>query len=188
MNTQKIKKSDLKVIYNSICKVWQKKLQEILLWSEGKEVEIPEELIQQGYKEANNDQKKLIEKYFKIETPKSIIDQIKNINDVYKILGIKRNLPYKTPKTKEEKCLNATYDLLNIAKAYNGDWIPNWGNSSQYKWSIYFSGGGSGLYSYCFVYYFRCYYPSGAHFSKKEYAEDSKIKFKDIWLDFFMIN
>lgn len=186
MNTQKIKKSDLKLIYNSICQDWQKKLQEILLWSEGKEVEISEELIQQGYKEANNDQKKLIEKYFKIETPKSIIDQIKDINSVYKILGVKRNLPYKTPKTKEEKCLNAIYDLLNIAKAYNGNWIPDWKNSNEYKWVIYFSGGGSGLD--CSYVNHGCSYPSGAHFSKKEYAEDSKVKFENIWLDFFMVN
>ena len=186
MNTQKIKKSDLKVIYNSVCEDWQKKLQEILLWSEGKEVEIPEELIQQGYKEANNDQKKLIEKYFKIETPKSIIDQIKDINSVYKILGVKRNLPYKTPKTKEEKCLNATYDLLNIAKAYNGDWVPDWKNSSQYKWFVSFSGDVSRLVSFCF--YHCCHCHSGAHFLKKEYAEDTRVKFKDIWLDFFMVN
>ena len=187
MNTnQKIKKSDLKVIYNSVCEGWQKKLQEILLWSEGKEVEISEKLIQQGYKEANDNQKKLIEKYFKIETPKNICDQITDISSVYNILSIKRNLPYKLEKTKEEKCLNATYDLLNIAKAYNKNWVTDWKNSNQYKWTIYFSGDDSGLGCLYFVGYF-CGYPSGAHFSKKEYAEDSKIKFKDIWLDFFMI-
>lgn len=183
--TQLIKKSDLKVIYDQICENWQKKLQEILLWSEGKEIEISEELIQQGYKEANNNQKKLIEKYFKIETSKDICQQITNISSVYRILGIKRNLPYKIAKTKEEKCLNATYDLMNIAKVYNGNWTPDWKNSNQYKWTIYFSGVGSGLV--CFYCYSYCCYPSGAHFSKKEYAEDSKIKFKDIWLDFFMI-
>lgn len=187
MNTQKIKKSDLKVIYSSVCENWQKKLQEILLWSEGKEVEISEELIQQGYKEANNDQKKLIEKYFKIETPKSIIDKIKDINSVYEILGVKRNLPYKNPKTKEEKCLNATYDLLNIAKAYNGDWVPDWKNSNEQKWYIYkyFSEGGFGLdvYFYCNG----CSYSSGLHLQKKEYCENIKVKFKNILEDYFMI-
>ncbi len=142
-------------------------------------------LIQQGYKEANDNQKKLIKKYFKIETLKNICEQITNINSVYSLLKQSRNLPYKSPKTKEEKCLNATYDLMNIAKAYNGNWTPDWKNSNQYKWTVFISGVDFALD--CLYYYSLCVYPSGAHFSKKEYAEDSKIKFKDIWLDFFMI-
>ena len=48
-NTQKIKKSDLKIIYSQICQGWQSTLNEYLLWSEGKYVELPNSLIEKGY-------------------------------------------------------------------------------------------------------------------------------------------
>lgn len=124
-HTQSIKKSDLKIIYSQICETWQKVLQEKLLWAEGKEVELEEDLILKGYNEANTEQKKLIKKYFKIETFESKIDQIKNIDSVCKILNVKYTPPYKTPKTKEELAINAQYTLFLICKAYNGNWIPD---------------------------------------------------------------
>lgn len=185
----KIKKKDLKEIYDSIstsCQ-WRKKIENLIMWSDCSSVEVDKTLIEQGYKEANSEQKKLIEKYFKIETPKNICEQITDINSVYSLLKQNRNLPYKSPKTKEEKCLNATYDFLNICKAYNKGWIANIKNDYQRKYYIYkyFSG--------CSFSWFVRYGCSSAHCSlglhleKEAYAKDIIKKFPNILDEYFMV-
>ncbi len=140
MSTQKIKKSDLKIIYNSICESWQNKLKDIILWSEGNYVELEESLILQGYKEANADQKQLIEKYFKIVIAKPITERVKTFDDVLNIAGltIEEVIPYKNPKNKKQKSLNAFAKLQLIEEVLNEGWKPIWEDRSQYKYYPYF--------------------------------------------------
>lgn len=184
----KIKKSDLKLIFDSVCEGWQKKLTNILLWSEGKEVEISDELLQQGYKEANADQKKLIEKYFKIEKPQDICEKIQTWADVLKINQIKT---YKdlipNAKSKEEKSINAFNKFLLVCKAYNGGWEADIKNTSQNKYYIYryFSGGVLCFVVYCGYYY--AYFSLGLHLKEEKYAKDIIKKFPEILTDYFMI-
>lgn len=186
--THKIKKSELKVIFDNVCQDWQKKLTNILLWAEGKDVEISDEILQQGYKEANADQKKLIEKYFKIEKPQDICDKIQTWNDVLKINNLKT---YKdlipNAKTKEEKSINDFNKFLLICKAYNNGWEADIKNTSQNIYYIYryFS---DGVLSFGVSRYFSyARYSLGLHLKEEKYAKDIIKKFPDILIDYFMI-
>ena len=67
--TQKIKRSELKVIYDSVCQNWQNKIKEELLWNSNDIIKIKEDIILQMYNEVTLEQKKLIEKYFVINNP-----------------------------------------------------------------------------------------------------------------------
>jgi len=186
--TQEISKKDLKVVYSQICESWQNKLKDIILWSEGNKVEISQELIESGYKEANTEQKKLIEKYFKISKPEDICSRIQDWDDILEINEIDNYKdPILKPKTKEEKSINALSRMFLIAKAYNGDWISDWKNTKEYKWFPYknYSGGSYSLAAHCWVW--DCGVPSGAYLKEKKYCEDIIRKFKDVIDDYFMI-
>lgn len=138
MNTQKIKKSDLKIIYDSVCQDWQKTLQDLILWSEGIEVEISNDLIEKGYNQANDSQKKLIEKYFKIENL-DILSKIKDFKDILKLSGkTLKDLPYQKPITENQVKLNALFKIQLIEEIVNGGWKPDWSNSNEYKYYIWF--------------------------------------------------
>lgn len=189
--TQRIKKSDLRQIYNSIsdnCS-WKKKIQDAILWSEDKYIEADEALINKGFEEGNADQKKLIEKYFKISEPKDICKQIEDWDSILEINGIEdfKDLILK-PKTKEERSINALNRMFLITKAYNGvDFEFDWNNTSQYKWRPYkyLSGGAWGV---DFVYlYSSCSFPSGAHIKEEKLCKDAYNKFKKVYDDFLMI-
>ena len=140
MKTQKISKSDLKVIYDSVCRDWQKKLQDILLWSEGKTVEIPEELIKQGYEAANSEQKQLIEKYFTITVVKPITERVKNFEDILEISGksLEEIIPWKNAKTKIQKSQNTYAKIQLIEEVLNERHIFDFNNSNEYKYYPYF--------------------------------------------------
>lgn len=143
-NTQKIKKSDLKIIYSQICQRWQSTLNEYLLWSEGKYVELPNSLIEKGYNEANSKQKELIKQYFKINT--FDLNSIKSFDDILKISGktIEDVLIYKSPKTAKEVRLNALSKIELIKEVVNQGWIENWNDRNElkyYPWFNFNSGG-----------------------------------------------
>lgn len=133
-NTQKIKKSDLKIIYSQICQGWQTTLNQYLLWSEGKYVELPNDLIEKGYNEANTQQKELIKKYFKINI--FDLNSIKSFDDILKISGktLEDILIYKSPKTSKEVRLNAFSKIELIKEVVNQGWVEDWNNSNEYKY------------------------------------------------------
>ncbi len=157
MKTQKIKKSDLKIIYNKICSRWQTTLNQYLLWSEGKYVELPNDLIEKGYREANIEQKQMIKKYFEI----NIFDlsSIKSFDDILKISGKKLEdvLIYNSPKTAREIRLNAICKIELIKEVVNQGWVENWNDSNEYRYYpwFHFDSGGFGFYgSYSHCSYF----------------------------------
>jgi len=143
-NTQKIKKSDLKIIYSQICQGWQSTLNEYLLWSEGKYVELPNNLIEKGYDEANSKQKELIKQYFKINT--FDLSDIKSFDDILKISGktLEDILIYKSPKTTREIRLNAFSKIELIKEVVNQGWIEDWNNNNEYKYYPWFNFGSGG--------------------------------------------
>lgn len=147
-NTQKIKKSDLKIIYNQICHGWQTTLNQYLLWSEGKYVELPNDLIERGYNEANSKQKELIKQYFKINT--FDLNSIKSFNDILKISGktLEDVLIYKSPKTSKEVRLNALSKIELIKEVVNQGWVEDWNNSNEYKYYPLFNFGSGGFRVY----------------------------------------
>jgi len=136
---QTISKKNLKVIYLAVCQRWQKTLQDILLWSEGSEVELSNELILKGYNEADENQKKLIKKYFKIEDL-DITSKVKNFKDILKLSGktLKEILPYQKPIAENQVKLNALAKIQLIEEVLNQGWKPTWNNFNEYKYYPYF--------------------------------------------------
>lgn len=183
MSTQKIKKSDLKIIYNSICESWQNKLKDIIIWSEGEYVELEESLILQGYREANSDQKKLIEKYFKINIKKSITEKVKSFDDVLNIAGltIEEVIPYKNPKNKKQKFQNGVAKIQLLAVVLNEGWVAKF-DGSQYNYYPYFQYKTSvGWVYYYYSYDFAVGHGVVAYFKTDEIAKYAGTNFLEIY-------
>lgn len=154
MKTQSITRKNLKIIYESISEScsWRKKIQDLILWSEDKSIQIEENLIESGYKEASSSQKTLLEKYFDIETSKDLF-KFNTYSKVCEELG--------------EKEKGSSYEQIKqIEKFFNQGWIKDWNNSNQYKYTPYFEKASSGVWrffdsggwgSYCYgvVAYFK---------------------------------
>lgn len=170
-NTQKIKKSDLKIIYNQICQGWQTTLNEYLLWSEGKYVELPNDLIERGYNEANSKQKELIKKYFKINI--FDLNSIKSFDDILKILGktLEDVLIYKSPKTSKEVRLNALSKIELIKEVVNQGWIENWNNDNEYKYYPWFNVGSGGFLFVGSTYRCSSFFSALAFYKTKEISD-----------------
>lgn len=155
---QSIKRSDLKKIYDSINEscTWRKRIQDTILWSDDSKIEVEDKDIVQGYNEANSDQKKLIEKHFKINTPKKIIDRVKNFDDILDIAGLtlEEVIPWKNTKTKKQESQNAFAKLQLIEEVLLEGYKFDWNNSSEYKYFPYFTfkARGEGLV-YCSYHY-----------------------------------
>jgi hypothetical protein len=138
--TQSIKREQLADIYNNVCQDWQKEISKLVLFQSGVNIKVSEELILKGYKAANDDQKKLITKYFKIEENINILQKVKNFSDILKISGktLKTLLPYQNPKNPTEIKTNAFIKIKLIEEVLNQGWIPNWENNYEYKYYPYF--------------------------------------------------
>lgn len=142
MKTQNIKRSNLKVIYDNVCENWQKIITDMLLWNTKDIIEIEEAIILKGYNQANPEQKVLLEKYFKINTPKDLTKILKTWEDVLNYAnekGYTFSLPYlKSTKVKEEISLNALCKIHLLAKVFNEGWIADFKDSNQYKYYPWF--------------------------------------------------
>ncbi len=148
MKTQKINRSNLKILYDNSCQDWQKIIANLVLFQEGKEIEVEEKLIEKAYNAANSDQKVLLNKYFKIKSNK-IIDRVKTWTDVLNELNIKESdiLPYSNPKTKEQVSQNAFAKIQAISKVLNEGWIANFSDRNVYKYYPWFEKKASGGWS-----------------------------------------
>lgn len=146
---QKIKRNDLKVIYDNICQGWKDKIKDELLWNNNNIIEVEDDIILKGYNEADLEQKELIRKYFKINTPENLIDKLKTWEDVLnyaKEKGYNFSLPYpKSTTIKEEISLNALCKIHLLAKVFNEGWIADFKDSDQYKYYPWFERKSSGL-------------------------------------------
>ena len=160
--TQQISRANLQVIFNTICEGWKNKLSLILEEQTFNEkIELEESLILQGYSEADSKQKKLLEKYFTISVPKNIMERVKNFDDVLKIAGKTEEdiLPWKNPKTKQQISQNAFAKIQLISEVLNEGWIPNFNNSSEYKYYPWFEKKSPPCGSWCLGYV--SFYSSG---------------------------
>ena len=59
-----------------------------------------------------------------------------NYNDVWSDINTKDVYSKFEFFTKNQKKLDATNQLINIASYYNGDWKPDWGNIGEEKYFI----------------------------------------------------
>lgn len=185
MKTQKIKREHLKIIYDSVCDGWQKKIEAIILWNNESMIEIDETLILEGYNAANEKQKDLLERYFKIPKEANYAD----FDDILKSVGktLKEILPWQGKDlSKQQKSQNAEAMLFLYAEVRNKSWKPNWKDLNQQKWFIWkeFSGGGGLLRSFYWGYF--CYCPSGLYLEKKQYVDDLIKYHNGVLNDYFM--
>lgn len=116
------------------------------------------------------------------------IEKFQNFLDIESELG-EIELPYSIITTDPfEKQLNASLQMLNIAKAYNQGWIPNWDDTNEAKWSNY-AYRSDGSWSVVCRYHCRnASLVSGVCFQKREYVEDVNKKFPEIVKAYLMIN
>jgi hypothetical protein len=186
MKTQSISRKNLLELYKTVYDGWKLKIAELLA-SEGKDIIVENTMILDAYNQANNNQKKLLSKYFKIEIPKPITDRIKNFNDILKISGKKLEeiLPWKNPKNKNQISQNALAKIQLITEVYNEGWIPDFTNLNQYKYYIWrvrkktgwvlFGVAGAGVYAEG---------PAGSFFKTRELGQDAWDKFSNIWIEY----
>lgn len=87
-----------------------------------------------------SDKKSLEEAFGVVFFKSKITDIIKSLDDIYTYLDINRELviPFKNPSTKQERSINAMFDIQNISKVLNGNWVPNWEDTDEYKYYPYF--------------------------------------------------
>ena len=186
---QQIKRSNLKVIYENVCEDWKNIIKEHLLWNSNDIIEVEDDIILKGYNEADNDQKTLIQKYFKINLPNDLTQIIKTWDDVLKYAGennIEYVVPYVNPKNKQQKSLNALAKIYLIAEIFNEDWYSDWNNKNESKYYPYFEyknddwcfSGVGGHHWYC------CRSGSFAHFKSNKIAEYVGKTFIDIYNDY----
>lgn len=139
MKLQTITRKNLQIIYNSVCQTWQNKITELLKSQQFNElISVEDKLLTQAFNEADSDKKKMLKKYFKF--PESIIDRVKNFNDILKLSDktLSEVIPYLKPKNKKERSLNAFAKIQLISEVLNQGWKPNWNNSNENKYYPYF--------------------------------------------------
>lgn len=189
MKTQQISRDNLKELYDVVCSDWKEVIKEHLsTQSFSDKISVKEEVINEAYKEANKDQKTLLEKFFKIETPKSIIDRINTFQDILTISGntISDIIPWGNHGNKHNKISqNALAKIQLITEVYNEGEILDWKNTNVPKYTVYKNvlGGRLWVDGYCGI----CLCPAGFYFVSREKAEDAMKKFPEIFEDFFGI-
>ena len=151
-----------------------------------KQLQISEQTAKELYKTSTDDFKRVLEETFTKEFfIEDITEKIKTLDDVYKHLGFTRNPPYKIPLSKQEKSINAFYDIQNISLALNEGWIPNWSDTDEYKYYNYFEKKVSG---WCFDGSDVCRYFAdggfGFYFKTPKLASYAAKTFLNIYIDY----
>ena len=138
------------------------------------------------YPNADANLKKILEESFGVSFfSQKITDRIKTFEGACKELGINPSQLLSCDDTSDE----AAYKKLKvIVKALNQGWIPDWNNSSEYKYYPWFNLKG-GFVFFVYDYHFQ-YSAVGSRlcFRSRELAEYAAKQFESIYKDFFTIN
>lgn len=161
MKTIKIKKKEFKKLYDIACVNWKPKLEDKLkpfLFSE--DVEFEQGFVDEMEKACTKEQKVIFEKIFaKFLNTNSDLFKIKTYSELckkYKIKKLKISDFKFLPIEQREKAL-AYHQIRTIEKIYNGDWVIDWKNHSQYKYFPWFEYKfGQGLVYDCSLYRYSC--------------------------------
>jgi len=141
------------------------------------------------YKEASKEFKVMLEDTFgKDYFSDKITDKIKTWEDVCEILNINSisSLPYKNPKNKQEKSLNALFKIQKISEVLNEGWVENWCDDNQYKYYPYFNRRVSSGWVMC-SYRCNCYdgvLSFGSYYKSSDLALFAGTQFIDIYIDY----
>lgn len=190
-NSQSISRKDLKIIYKEggVCEGWKTKIKDALFEQDGVKIDVANSILTQAHKEANPKQKKLLEKYFKIESPLNIIKEINGFDDILRLSkqSLSDILPYTNPKNKKQRSQNALAKIQLITEVYNKDQDKlDWKNSNQYKHIPYFIKNTLGVWCFyrSYDYFDSASGGAGCYFAIKEYSEDAAKKFIDIYREY----
>lgn len=120
-----------------------------------------------------------------------ITDRIKTWEDAAKMQGIDpiKSLPFPKSKNPFEEAMNGIYQMFIITELLCEGWVPNYGNTNQYKWYPYFryDSGVSGFGFYVSIYdSVFAYAGSGARqvFPTEELAKYAGTQFISIYNKF----
>lgn len=106
-----------------------------------------------------------------------ITQRIKTIEDAYKELGITRTVL--KGLTKREQAFR---DICVVVDALNEGWKPNFNNSSQYKYTLWWNLQGQALNCVSSYFYSVANVPAPTLLKSKALAEYAARQFKDLWL------
>jgi hypothetical protein len=122
-----------------------------------------------------------------------VADRVKTFEDACNELGIDSTTAIPKvatdPLQKDERSIWAYCKLIIIAKALNEGWVPNWKDSSQYKYYPWFDlSSGSGL-SYGAYVSQRSSSDVGSRlcFKSRELAEYAGKQFEDLYKKYFLL-
>lgn len=124
------------------------------------------------------------------ETPKSVMERVKIIEDVLKENGL-------TLAEFKKSCEGLSEDEINyrlikfISRALNEGWHPDWSNSDEYKYVPWFNMGSSASgFSYDDYDYWVTDSDAGSRlcFKSRELAEYAGKQFTDVYKKFMLIN
>mgnify|MGYP006418984619 CR=1 FL=1 len=92
---------------------------------------------------------------------------------------------------KHQKAMVAHAKLVIIAEALNEGWQPDWGNSSEYKYELWFYMGGSSGSGFAYYVYdhwlTHSFCSSRLCFKSRELAEYAGEQFKDLYKDYYLM-
>jgi hypothetical protein len=186
---QTISRKNLKIIYNSgICEGYKTKITEALFEQETPLIKVEENELMEAYSKADNNQKKLLEKHFKIETPESRFKKITNFDSILKLSGQKLEdiLPWMENKnlTKKKKSQNALAKIQLISEVYNNGVELDFDNPNQRKYYIWWKKQ-DGAWLVGVVYGLYCADAGfGCYFVNEECARDASKKFSNIFSEY----
>lgn len=138
MKTQKISLQGMKEIHDVACADWKKKIKSMT--DPFGDTTLTNTQIEEMFSAASVDQAKVLKKWLK--EPGCDINGWEDIGEF--------TVPYKNPKTAEERCLNAMVKGFAIAKAFNQGKDLTWENRDDYKYLPYkYFHGDSWVPGYC---------------------------------------
>lgn len=196
--TNKLSRKQLNQLYKSFdCSTWKNKIGELALSTENNEIIISDDYINLLLKEGTKEQLSLVtSKEFGIILPKEdkgIIDRVKTFEDALNIVGIEDEDDYILLNYKGKNvgilAQVASLKLSIIVKALNEGWIPDWNNSSQYKYYPWFKADGSGSgWAYYYGWGSDSNIGSRLTFKTRELAEYSGRQFIDLYSAMFKLS
>jgi hypothetical protein len=141
-----------------------------------------------AFNEGCSDVKAVLSNLFGKETfvPANVMDRIKTAEDAFAIKGISFGDIVNNSDTQDE----IAYKILKvIVEVLNEGWVPDWKNSSQYKYYPWFDmSSGSGLSYDVYDYqYSDSDVGSRLCFKSRELAEYAGKQFIKLYTDFFII-
>jgi hypothetical protein len=118
-----------------------------------------------------------------------ITDRIKTFEDACKETGIypsELSVSGEGITDDHMKGIAAFHKLTIIAKALNGEWVPDWNNTSEYKYYPYFDIKNGFVFYDCGCYYRSSHVGSRLCFKSDELATYAGKQFLDLYKDLFI--